>query len=1245
MARKCGKCGKLNGHNAATCPEGDDVKGMPNATTTGGKGESFAPKGQPPITMPKKEMSAKEKELVSLIGLDAVLKIIELKLIDKVSIEKVAKSNIKIVNGRYQEPFTIEYADKTEQISKIIINSNMTVEPSSSVYSPSSMGDALSSYLDDRLQLMTSSDTKHDRVKYLREIMKHMDSLSKVFGFDDQRQLEAFFAAWLMKDSTCRLTGIPGTGKTTVIESAATLLANSYGFNNMTRVLLNTTQYKNYKAGQKHTPIIFPKGMNYALDYGDNENLRSLWEEWRFSDWEKPQKGKVKISGSYLYNFTFLQRMRGSTQKHPLRPNVFADTLFASMDRHIIEEKVGKSVVTSTTYSIVAKPIDAITLKGLFPNDKLPSSIKATSVGKETVYQYNGKDLYRDAGGNEGFYLRRMLMDYFYDARLDNENGGLDMISKEMLEEIGIAKIDYDKRAEEILYGIEIRQETSTNPITGNTVSEYKFDPAPRPIVTQPIKFFNEANRSGSGVEDAVLGLIAEKTVEYRGQTFKSPSFVAWMDTNPHQKGNDLAFVDRIDMELYFGTLSLGSRFNALQERYSQRKGSDPKLQLVKRITQSAKEGGVKPLRFSELRSVWNLTNGIFFNSSGKPDSEGGSLLDISLLSVLFTQRYMPKPDKVKIKYNNNETEHTYSDSSHTYFTPLVDISTTTNLQYEKQHQGEIDKYLAKEGAQAPALIERMLGFRFTNSLIKMTRALAFLRGKDYVTRQEVIDALPYCVGHRLGPAREGEDPKGRDIGINRDAMTLTNEQEWIKELILEGYVMKKTNSLMGSASEITLFDDWDSFMRKCKNTIDSNDELWIYEKEIINSMKEAIEKGSGITPVHYHIATMIVDNVKNKKAYQDSYKTYFERISRPQAIAGDDDISSQDKARQISASKSLYQYFNLRGEIVSEPYLFSDDKMRLLDLINSKIESVAGICGRKMAIGSSYPNAISNNGLMNAEYTSHGFSEVGTYGFRMYNDGLGAWGYLVSNGNNKTPIIKLGEPLLGKEGYIYEANQELSLVGGFKLVELGANFSMPTNFAKKLDSVTEALNSSVKSGIIYKYDSANKAIIINDSANMNTLNTSITTALKATYSSNGVPSFDLETGLFACFEIEHREDANYIGNSLITKGEDTLLLWVRLHNRTPTPKAVGLMGYSALEIGITSKIAKPVLTSKKKVTSPDGSDYEVFTEYELLDLKNTNLLTPSTYGGGSGWIDSGNMTEKDYSYYTKMILTAMMRE
>ena len=59
------------------------------------------------------------------------------------------------------------------------------------------------------------------------------------------------------------------------------------------------------------------------------------------------------------------------------------------------------------------------------------------------------------------------------------------------------------------------------------------------------------------------------------------------MDTNPHQKGNDLAFVDRIDMELYFGTLTLGGRFNTLVERYgSGASGTAPEYQLIQRMYQ-----------------------------------------------------------------------------------------------------------------------------------------------------------------------------------------------------------------------------------------------------------------------------------------------------------------------------------------------------------------------------------------------------------------------------------------------------------------------------------------------------------------------------------------------------------------------------------------------------------------------------------------------------------------------------------
>ena len=59
--------------------------------------------------------------------------------------------------------------------------------------------------------------------------------------------------------------------------------------------------------------------------------------------------------------------------------------------------------------------------------------------------------------------------------------------------------------------------------------------------------------------------MIAEKEVEYRGQVFSSPNFTAFMDTNPHVGGNDLAFTDRIDMELMFPSALLDQRYKILK--------------------------------------------------------------------------------------------------------------------------------------------------------------------------------------------------------------------------------------------------------------------------------------------------------------------------------------------------------------------------------------------------------------------------------------------------------------------------------------------------------------------------------------------------------------------------------------------------------------------------------------------------------------------------------------------------------
>ena len=75
-------------------------------------------------------------------------------------------------------------------------------------------------------------------------------------------------------------------------------------------------------------------------------------------------------------------------------------------------------------------------------------------------------------------------------------------------------------------------------------------------------------------------------------------------------------------------------------------------------------------------------------------------LCDISLLSVLFTQRFMVK-EKTDSVFGQ---EHTYSYDDNVYASPLVDISTTTNLQYESQHKDGGKFGTGEDGTKAKPL-------------------------------------------------------------------------------------------------------------------------------------------------------------------------------------------------------------------------------------------------------------------------------------------------------------------------------------------------------------------------------------------------------------------------------------------------------------------------------------------------------------------------------------------------------------
>ena len=1202
--------------------------------------------------------------LISLIGGKTVEALNQLNLRSGVKIADLDMDTFTVVNGTSGPVKIVGNNGDEMEISNILAGSNFGPIGEDGNYisfTAQNMGDVLYKRFTDLVQEMSSKDNREVTVEQLRAIRKHMDALSRVFGFDDPNQLEAFFAAWLMKDSTCRLTGIPGTGKTTVINSAATLLANSYGFNVGKRYLAR----KPVIAGQSHEYILFPAGQSYDVNYGDKNNQASYraWDGWRFREWEQLSA----TSGAYLYDFRFLQATSDSGyRKIPMPPTRFAQLLLATPT--LDENGLNTDMITAT-------PVSIASLREEFGAKGLPNGI----TDRNGYAVYLTTPLYNDSGANEGYAFREFLLEHFYDNRLLDKENGMKQICDEMLNECGIAKIDYDKRAEEILYGIEIRQITDKQRIGGEEkeVAAYQFDPTPRPIVTQPIKFFNEANRSGSGVEDAILGLIAEQTVEYRGQTFSSPSFVAWMDTNPHQKGNDLAFVDRIDMELYFGTLTLGGRFNTLVERYggSKSKGSRPEFQLIDRmLLNKGTSRYLKPMRFHDLNNVWGTIIGLPFNASGAAEGEQGALLDISMISVLFTQRFMVQERQDEI-YG---MPHVFKNDDDIYTSPLVDISTTTNSQYESQHQEAIDKYgSGKNGVQyqAPVLITRMLGFRFSNSLIKMTRALAFLRGKDHVTRQEVIDALPYCVGHRLGPAREGEDPKGRDIGILRDAMRLTNEQEFIRDIILNGYVLRNTPSGMGNpAGKPSLFDLWDSFLKNCMTHMDSTDAYWKYEKGVLLDIKNKVRNGgTGITPVHWSIATMIVENERRKNEYKSRYSSYLERIQRPQSQfggAGEKKTPEDLQKAQLLANTSAAQYFKVRGDIAGDSFLFSDDRAKLLALVDSKIDAMCGN-SLKATITPNAANFMAIAPTKGAEYvmgageTYASFDgtisgpSASSFQWRSYGDAMGAWGSMITNGANlQAKIAKLGstDNFLDVGGADFESNQELSITSQFTIPAKGdsvENAKFNSRMNALFDTFGQYTGEGVQvgeiatgvSGIAENYNSLDEYasqvdFLLNEWLSKTATDQSKTDAL-------------LVTGFNACFRLAHIdtgvEDSMKIklqnGQTTTVKGEDDLRIWFSLRCIQGDNKTEGGEAMLSLFVGITSACMRPSLDANGAVIlDADGNP----TEWEVLPFGDDQTYNRSRYSGSEAewseyqYQDIGNLTTRDYRLYTQLGLRAV---
>ena len=943
------------------------------------------------------------------------------------------------------------------EVQQVLDNSVFTNLDHDSInrYKADAMGAAIMGALSEFESLIGEKQRRQERVNLLKWMRTLIFKLNDVFGFDDYRQLEALMAAWLMKNSTCRLSGIPGTGKTTVINCAATLLGNSYGYHTA-KTYAAGTQYitdlgksahvgnffgSNQTSANIYKPVAFDKGMYYDIKYNQKEyeGVASDWNVWRFTEWPSPpldnagnyDYSKAQRSGAYLYNFKFLRNQeddftdhRGNMyfppvdSKKSVTVETYRDLLTNCWEVSIPEDfnlnifeteeqlQKGHSYADNPHWDPSSddfketkkikyiKPIQVLDDQGAFVqfeqgskpkygpyemrlrNAQHDSEFYGQMLGsipeearKQLIFATQMDGLYTDAGRNEGYWLREMMCHFLRDYRATSTNG-IDEIGMEMLQEIGVAKIDYDKRPDEVLYGLEIQSEMITDPVTGAETNTFIFEPEPKPIVTQPVKFFNEANRSQSGVEDAILGLIAERMVEYRGKVFNSPPFVAWMDTNPHQKGNDLAFTDRIDMELLFRSVGLGGRYDQLMGKYGGG-GSEgePQLRLAKDLTQT--NSGFVPMRIDDLMKVWTTVGKLGFTP---PGSSYNGLRDIGMLSMLFSQRFAKRP--TVIAAGNEEIEYSFAvGDGNIHESPLLDYSITTNTETSGEStttpligSEDTDTILtfgdfgtSEDTAHVPSAFTRVLGFRFTNSIVKLAQALSFLRGKEYVGRKEILDSVPYCLAHRLGRAKAGAlDLQGNNKGLDGNAIKYVNEQEFIREVLVRGYIENKVTTGVGEEGQ-NLLDNWDLFYQRCRDVLASVPSVWQYERDVLMPLHKEIRDGDEgsmqeITPVHWSIATMVVEEERMANNKPTS-------PNKPQRSYRIEDAGSSGSSKNLGNYAAMYSYFQnmildpntgggeailfdyyrVRGVIARDKNLFTHDRNRLLSMLDSEMRSISG--------------------------------------------------------------------------------------------------------------------------------------------------------------------------------------------------------------------------------------------------------------------------------------------------------------
>jgi hypothetical protein len=262
---------------------------------------------------------------------------------------------------------------------------------------------------------------------------------------------------------------------------------------------------------------------------------------------------------------------------------------------------------------------------------------------------------------------------------------------------IAIVNCTQDTRAEDFVYEVAIQTRESNS---DGKVTTYEFDPLPRSILTKTFALVNEVNRLRPTAMNALLSVLAERSIVVRGKELRRATGIIMMDMNPHiATPLEWAFIDRVRSNIHVpALLDLGDQFRLLRTKYGAGKHVEDLVGYAMKM----------PARMNaeELGRVWD-------------DVDRVSIDESSLASlVLYTNVFNSCKYDLSTKWTSFELP-------------------CQNCEYKE--------------TCVTTQLEHPVFTRSLDHLVKMLKAEAYFAGRDHVVLSEdIFPALRRVMLHRL---------------------------------------------------------------------------------------------------------------------------------------------------------------------------------------------------------------------------------------------------------------------------------------------------------------------------------------------------------------------------------------------------------------------------------------------------------------------------------------------------------------